>query len=73
MSFPTKTEIETLRKRYVDHRVRLVHTDDPYTHLKPGDEGIVKFVDDAGTIHINWDCGSGLGLVPGHDLFETID
>ncbi|MGJ9482412.1 DUF4314 domain-containing protein [Actinotignum sp. GS-2025e] len=53
-------------------RIRLVYTSDPYTNLKPGDEGAVVFVDDAGTVHINWDNGSRLGLIPGEDQWETI-
>lgn len=48
-------------------RVRLVRTTDPYTHLQPGDRGTVLRVDDAGTVHIAWDCGSTLGMVPGED------
>lgn len=53
-------------------RVNLVYTSDPYTRLKPGDEGTVAFVDDAGTVHVNWDNGSRLGLIPGEDQWETI-
>ena len=54
---------------YVGKRIRLIYTDDPYTELRPGDEGTIDFVDDAGTIFAKWDKGSGLGLVPGHDRF----
>ena len=48
-------------------RVELVHTSDPYTKLQPGTKGTVEFVDDAGTIQISWDNGSGLGMIPGED------
>lgn len=54
-------------------RVRLVSTDDPYTRLKPGDEGTIAFIDDAGTVHIDWDNGSTLSLVPGVDEWETLE
>lgn len=30
-------------------RVELVRMDDPYTRLKPGDQGTVSFIDDTGT------------------------
>ena len=50
-------------------RVRLVSTDDPFTRLKPGDEGTVAFVDSMGTVHVTWDSGSNLGLIPGEDRF----
>ena len=46
-------------------RVRLVSTTDPYTNLVPGNLGTVERVDDLGTIHVHWDQGSRLGLVPG--------
>lgn len=48
-------------------RVRLVHTSDPYTDLTRGCLGTVGRVDALGTVHINWDSGSRLGLVPGVD------
>lgn len=54
-------------------RVRLISTDDPYTHLKPGDEGTIAFIDDVGTVHVEWDNGSSLGLVPGVDEWKTIE
>jgi Domain of unknown function (DUF4314) len=56
----------------VGKRVRLEHTTDPYTKLRPGDEGVVDFIDDAGTIFVRWDDGSGLGLVLGEDRFAVV-
>lgn len=53
-------------------RVRLVRTDDPYTRLRPGDEGTITMLDSWGTVHVRWDSGSGLGLVPGEDEWETL-
>jgi len=44
-------------------RVELISTNDLYTWLRPGMLGIVRFVDDLGTIHIAWDDGSRLGMV----------
>ena len=57
---------------YVGKKVQLVYTDDQYTKLKPGDFGIVRLVDDTGTIHVNWENGSNLGLIPGVDKFHII-
>tara|TARA_B110001454_G_scaffold199551_1_gene204436 strand:+ start:136 stop:330 length:195 start_codon:yes stop_codon:yes gene_type:complete len=48
-------------------RVRLVYTDDDHTDLSGGDEGTVNLIDDFGTIHVFWDKGNHLGLIPGHD------
>ncbi|OPX88614.1 MAG: hypothetical protein A4E53_01869 [Pelotomaculum sp. PtaB.Bin104] len=54
-------------------RVRLIAMNDPYGKLKPGDTGTVDGVDDVGTIHISWDCGSSLGVAYGEDSCEIID
>ena len=54
------------------HRVRLVETNDLYTDLERGDEGVVNFIDDIGTIHVKWDRGNYLGLVPGEDRFVIL-
>ena len=62
-----------LREKYLTGtRVELVHMDDPYTSLTTGDKGTVRFVDDIGTIHISWDCGSSLGAVYGVDVITKI-
>jgi hypothetical protein len=53
-------------------RVRLVTCNDEHTSLKPGDLGTVQYICDAGTLHIKWDNGSTLGLIPGVDEFEIL-
>ena len=45
---------------------------DPYVKLSPGDLGTVQFVDDAGQIHVSWDCGHGLAMVFGVDHCRCI-
>ncbi len=54
-------------------RVELVRMEDPYTKLKPGDRGTVSFIDDTGTIFVNWDTGSRLGVVFGEDEIIKIE
>ena len=54
-------------------RVRLIHMSDPYTNLRQGDRGTVTMVDDIGTIHVNWDRGSMLGIVFGEDECRRIE
>ena len=54
-------------------RVRLVHMSDPYTNLRQGDRGTVTMVDDIGTIHVNWDRGSMLGIVFSEDECRRIE
>jgi len=53
-------------------RVKLLRMNDPYTKLSPGATGTVTGVDDIGTIHVSWDCGSSLGVAYGEDLCEIV-
>jgi len=57
----------------IGDRVRLIKTTDPYTDLPSGEIGTVTFIDSFGTLHIDWDCGSRLGLVPDEDVWEILD
>jgi len=54
-------------------RVMLIRMSDPYTNLRQGDRGTVTLVDDIGTIHVNWDRGSMLGIVFGEDECRRIE
>lgn len=53
-------------------RIELINMDDPYSPIQPGTRGSVAAVDDIGTIHMNWDNGRTLGLVPGEDSFRKL-
>lgn len=54
-------------------RVELVEMDDPYNRkLVPGCQGTVVSVDSIGTIHVAWDCGSGLGVAYGKDVCRKV-
>ena len=54
-------------------RVMLIRMSDPYTYLRQGDRGTITLVDDIGTIHVNWDRGSMLGIVFGEDECRRIE
>ena len=71
----SKKFLEYLRKEYpAGTRVELIHMDDPYnTKLFPGARGTVLSVDDIGTIHVRWDCGSSLGVIFGVDRCRKIE
>ena len=72
-SFPDQHTVERIRKMYPNGtRVELVEMNDPYSRLKPGDKGTVRFVDDTGTIFVDWDSGSGLGIVYGVDRMRKL-
>ena len=68
----SRAEVDARRLRYAGARVRLVHMMDPYAPVAPGTTGTVGRVDDAGTLHVSWDDGRTLGLIPGADRFEVL-
>lgn len=71
--FPKPYQVEARKSSYpTGARVELVSMSDPYTKLKPGDQGTVVAVDDIGTIHIQWDNGSTLGAAFGEDRVKRI-
>ena len=74
MNRPTHEELADLRSRYPKgSRVKLISMNDPYCwDLNPGMLGTVMHVDDIGTIHVAWDCGSTLGVVYGEDLCTVV-
>lgn len=55
-------------------RITLIHTNDPYTSLRPGDKGTLKSkrVDPWGdvVISVKWDSGSSLSLIEGQDAWS---
>jgi hypothetical protein len=53
-------------------RVQLIYTNDEYTNLRSGDLGTINFIDDSGTVFVNWDNGSKLGLIPGIDKWKIV-
>lgn len=75
MNYIDEKTLVHLREQYPPGtRVELIHMDDPYNKkLVPGCKGTVRCVDDMGTIHVSWDCGSSLGVVYGEDTCRKID
>ena len=65
--------VQKIRESFVPgQRIRLLHMEDQYQPVPDGTEGSVEFVDDAGQIHMKWDNGRTLALIPGVDRFELI-
>ena len=68
-----RNSVERIKAHYPPGtRIRLNSMDDPWHPIPPGTEGEVDFVDDIGTIHMIWDNGRSLGIVPGEDSFTVI-
>ena len=53
-------------------RIELISMEDVQA-VPPGTKGTVVCVDDMGTIHMKWDNGRSLGLIPTEDSFKRID
>ena len=65
MKYPNKDYIEHLRRKYQPGtRLQLSCMEDEFP-VPPGSMGTVKCIDDAGQIHVDWDCGRSLALIPG--------
>jgi hypothetical protein len=72
--FPGRKIVERLREEFpVGTKIELVEMNDPYSRLVPGDTGTVSYIDDIGTIHVNWERGSSLGLVYDKDKYKKIE
>lgn len=72
-SFPSRKTVGRIREKYPEGcRVELIEMDDPYSRLSPGEQGTVSLVDDTGTIFVDWDCGSHLGVVYGTDRIRKL-
>lgn len=71
--WPTPNIIADLRNTYKPGtKVKLLSMSDPYENIPVGTQGTVIAVDDLGTIHVNWDNGSSLGIVYCQDACAII-
>jgi len=68
-----RKRVEVLRTQYPQGcPIELVSMDDRHAPPK-GTKGEVMHVDDTGTIHVIWQTGSTLGVVPGVDMVRKLD
>ena len=73
MGFPSREIVERIRRQYpAGTKVELVSMNDPYRNMPPGLKGVVKAVDDTGTVFVSWENGSGLGVVYGEDQIKKL-
>lgn len=73
MRFPDARIVAGIKERFpVGTRVELVFMDD--MHAPPvGTKGTVRWVDDIGTVHVDWDNGSMLGAAWGADVIRRCE
>lgn len=68
-----RKQVERIKERYpIGTRIELLSTMDDIQGVEKGIKGTVIGVDDIGTIHMKWDNGRGLGLIPGEDSFKVL-
>lgn len=66
------TLVTELREKYPQGtRIKLIFMNDKHAPVE-GTKGVVSVVDDLGQIHMKWDTGSTLAIVPSEDKFEVI-
>jgi Domain of unknown function (DUF4314) len=70
------TNMDSKFRNLIGRRIRLLHTDDPYTKLHFGSLGTIQDItrtpwDDI-QVWCKWDEGSSLALIPGKDMFEFV-
>lgn len=53
-------------------RIELIQMGDDPRPVEPGTRGAVTCVDDMGSIHMLWDNGRTLALIPGEDSFRKL-
>lgn len=73
MKFPNKKYIEQLRKKYpAGTKIQLISMRDEKYPVLPGTIGEVVHVDDLGNVHMKWQNGSSLALIPEVDSFKVV-
>jgi hypothetical protein len=70
--YEERQKLKNEMQHLVGKRIRCLSMHDPYSPIPPGTLGTVFSIDDALTIHVNWDTGSNLGLVFMVDSFEEV-
>lgn len=66
-------EIKYYKKNFPEGtRIELINMTDPYVTIPSGTRGTVRITDDIGTVHVNFDNGRRLGIVPGVDYFRKL-
>lgn len=65
--------IVSMRKIYpTGTKLELVNMEDDVNPVPSGTIGEVLFVDDIGQIHVDWENGSSLAVIPNVDKFKKI-
>lgn len=73
MQFPNKKQLAMLREKYpTGTTVQLISMDDEQAP-PVGTIGEVQFVDDIGNVHVKWQNGSSLAVIPDVDSVAILN
>jgi len=67
-----KDYIKEDKEELVGKRIRLIQMGDDPNPVEPGTEGTIDHVDSIGQLHVKWDNGRSLAIVPEEDQYEII-
>lgn len=67
-----RKEVERLRKKYPEGTIVRLFSMTGEPQMQEGLIGTVRVVDDIGSIHVHWENGSTLALIPDEDDFEIV-
>ena len=66
-----RTNVKQLRQKYPEGTELICIRMEDKQAVPEGTKGEVTHVDDIGTIHMKWQNGSTLGLIPERDIFKA--
>ena len=73
MKFPNKSYLAQLRKQYPKGtKLQMITMRNEKYPVPPGTIGEVTHIDDIGNIHVRWQNGSSLALIPEVDSFKVV-
>ena len=73
MKMMSRERVQLIKETYPEGtKVECIRMDDPYNPVPSGTKGVVTCVDSIGQIHVDWENGSSLALVPGVDIYKKV-
>jgi hypothetical protein len=61
-----------MNKELIGRRIKMIHMNDTQA-VPSGTLGTIKHVDGIGQIHVKWDNGRSLAVVPEEDVYEILN
>lgn len=66
--------VEKIKNQYpIGTRIEMIHMEEQLSPVESGMKGTVQIVDDVGTLHMKWDNGRTIGIIPNKDQFKVVE